>query len=431
MMDMSYIDEARMEPLQLGILAALTPSDIEVVMYDDRMEKIPYDEPTDLVAITAETYTAKRTYEITKEFKRRAVQTIIGGMHPTLIPEEASLHADAILEGDAENTWREILSDAKKRKLKKRYHGQPGEPHPGIFTRRDIFKGKGYLPVSLIQFSRGCKNHCTFCASSVYFKRQHYCRKISEVIKEIEEQKLKFVFFVDDNIVSEKEIAKKLFKALIPLKIKWISQASIDMTDDLKLMSLMEKSGCIGNVIGFESIDLNNLNSMEKISNTGGTFDGYKTQVKILRDFGQQSWAAFTLGHQYDTPETIKRLLDFAIKSKFAFAAFNILMPYPNTPFYKKLEREKRLLYSGKWWLDPNYLFNHAAFKPGLMSADQLTEAAFDARKNFNSPLCIIRRAFDPKTHMRSLFRFIGYFKYNPLFRKEVYKKHGMLFGNE
>jgi len=429
-MEGAYVDEARMEPLQLGVLAALTPKDIEVVMYDDRMEDVPFDEKTDLVAITVETYTAKRSYEISKEYQKRGVAVVLGGMHPTLIPQEASQYADSIVIGDAETVWKDIIFDMKEGKLKKVYKGEFGEPQPGVFTDRDIFKGKGYLPLSLIQFTRGCKYNCQFCASSVYFKQKQYCRKIADVVAEIKAHKLKLVFFVDDNIVANKERAKRLFKALIPLKIKWVSQASIDMTEDLELMELMKQSGCLGNVIGFESINIDNLRSVSKVPNIRG-FNIYQEQIEILRKYNQQTWAAFTLGHEYDTVDTVKRVSEFAIKNKFAFAAFNILMPYPNTPLYDKLKSEGRLLYNGKWWLDDSYRFNYTPFKPKSMTAKQLTEAAYQARKKFNSPISIIKRSFDLKTHMSSLLRYIVYFQYNPLIRKEIYKKQGMLFGKK
>lgn len=430
MMNGVYIDEGRMEPLQLGIIAALTPQDVEVKMYDDRMEEIPYDENTNLVVITVETFTAKRSYEISSEFRKRGVKVIMGGMHPTLYPEEVREHCDSIAKGDAELIWSEIIEDLKSGNLKKEYMGEFGEPQSGVFTRRDIFKGKGYLPFSLIQFSRGCKYGCEFCASSVYFKKNHYCRKVESVVNEIKSQKLKLLFFVDDNIVSDREKAKELFRALIPLKIKWFSQASMDMTEDLELMKLMAESGCLGNVVGFESLNAENLIEVSKTPNiNNGKL--FREQINIMRDYNLQNWAAFTVGYDHDTKDSIKRTAEFAIKNKFAFAAFNILMPYPNTKLYNKLLEENRLLYDGKWWIHDDYRFNNAAFKPKNMSADELTEAAFQARKMFNSPYSIFTRSLDLKTHMSSLFRYVTYYTYNPLFRKEVYKKQGLIFGKD
>ena len=425
-----YVDEGRMEPLQLGVIAGLTPPDIEVVLYDDRMEEIPYDEPTDLVAITVETFTARRAYEIGAEYRQRGVQVIMGGMHPTLISEEAAEYADAIFLGDAELLWAQVIEDARRGQLQPIYKAQPGIPQPETLTRRDIFKGKGYLPITLMQFGRGCRFACSFCAISVYFHHTNFVRDVREVVQEIESQERKLIFFVDDNLLSNHEAAKELFRALIPLNIRWVSQASIDMTDDLELMDLMAKSGCLGHVVGFESIDPHNLRSMKKAPNLAASFDRYESRIKIIKDYGLQLWAAFTLGHDYDTPETIERTLEFAIKHKFCFAAFNILMPYPGTPLYQRLAAEGRLLYDGKWWLHPEYRFNHAGFIPARMTPEELTEACFRARAEFNSLGSIVKRAFDFRTNMSTLYRLFNiYLTYTPLFRKETFKKQGMKFG--
>ena len=426
-----FVDEARMEPLALGVLAALTPPDVEVVIYDDRQEAIPYDEPTDLVGISVETFTARRAYEISAAFRQRHVPVIMGGMHVTLIPEEAAQHADAIYTGDAEFLWAQVIADARQGALQPVYKASGGPPQPGLVARRDVFRGKRYLPLSLVQFSRGCRFACEFCAVSAYFGQRHHCRAVAETIQEIEAQERHHIFFVDDNLLANHEAAKELFRALIPLRIHWVSQASIDMTEDRQLMDLMVKSGCLGHVIGFESLDPENLRQMGKAPNLSGGLDRYRQQIDILREYGLQTWAAFTLGHDHDTVASIHRLLDFALENRFAFAAFNVLMPYPNTPLYHRLAAEGRLLYNGKWWLHPEYRFNYAAFQPKGMSADELTQVGFYCRKEFNSFPAILHRALEPRTNLRSLYRFAIYAVYSRLFRQETFKKHGMRLGLE
>jgi radical SAM superfamily enzyme YgiQ (UPF0313 family) len=202
------------------------------------------------------------------------------------------------------------------------------------------------------------------------------------------------------------------------------------MTRDPELMSLMVQSGCLGHVIGFESIDQGDLRLMKKTQNLAAAGRAYETPLQILRDYGLQTWAAFTLGHDGDTPETIERTLEFAMRNKFAFAAFNILLPYPGTPLYQQLGSEGRLLFDGKWWLHPEYRFNHAAFRPARMSADKLTEMAYYARRTFNSRASIVQRAFDFKTNMRNPYRLGVYLAYNPLFRRETLKKQGIPLGH-
>ena len=424
-----YVDEGRMEPLQLGVLAGLTPSDVDVVLHDDRCETIPYDDPTDLVAITVETFTARRAYEISAEYRARGVPVVLGGFHPTLIPDEASEHGDAIVIGDAETVWTNIIEDARDGRLRPVYRASAVTPQAGgVIPRRDLFKGKGYLPLTLVQFGRGCTNGCRYCAISAYFGATHTCRRVEEVVEEIRRQKRRTVFFVDDNIVADREAAKRLFRALIPLKIRWVSQGSVEMVEDRELMALRVESGCLGNVIGFESIDPEALREMNKAPNLG-EFDSYERAIEIVKSYGLQTWAAFLLGSDSDTRDGLYAVLDFAMKHKFTFAAYNILMPYPNTPLYSQLEEEGRLLYDGKWWLHPEYRFNYAAYRPTNMSADELTEVAFDIRRRWNSSGSIFRRFFDPKTNMRTPYRAFIYWTYNPLFQKETFKKQGLRFG--
>ena len=424
-----YVDEGRMEPLMLAVLAGLTPPDVEVVLYDDRMESIPYDEPTDFVAITVETYTARRAYEIAAEYRQRGIPVILGGMHISLLPDEAAEHADSIFIGDAESLWETVVDDVRRGKLKPKYQAPPGiAQYQGVLPRRDLYKGKGYLPMSLMQFTRGCRFACSFCAVSKYFDKKHYIRRIDEVIREIDSQERKFIFFIDDNIASNRDALKDLCRELIPMNIRWISQASLDVTKDDELMKYMADSGCIGNVMGFETITPQSLRDARKAPNIPG-FSHYEFEVKKLREYGMQTWAAFTLGYDHDTFDSILATMEFALKNKFTFGAFNILMPYPNTPLYSQLEKEGRLLYDGKWWLHPEYRFNQAAFRPKLMSPDELTDACHIARKKFNTIPSLIYRFSDVKTNFKTIWRAASYWKYTTLFRKEVYKKHKMRFG--
>ncbi len=423
----TYRDGSRMEPLQLASIAGLTPHDIEVVMYDDRIEKIPFDEPTDLVAITVEIFTARRAYEIVESFKHRGVHTLIGGIHASLFPEEVSGYADTVVLGDAEFIWEKVIEDARKKRLQKFYFSKPGVPPSGLFPDKRIFKGKDYLPISLTQFGRGCPFACNFCAISAYFEKSYYQRNVSDTINEIELDGRKFFFFVDDNIVADKEAAKQLFKALIPLKIRWVGQASIDMVNDAELMNLMQKSGCLGLVIGFESISENGLRTLDKKPNM---FCGnnYAEPIKIVHDHGIFIWAAFTMGHDDETKESIEETYLFARKNKVAFAAFNILLPYPGTPLYQKLKEENRLLYDDKWWLHKDYAFNHAAFIPKHMTPDELTQCCYDIKKKWSSYSSIAARLINPVT-LKSIWKIGILLRYSLLFRSENWLKRYLRLG--
>ena len=423
-----FVDEARMEPLSLGILAGLTPSGVDCRLLDDRIDEVDYDEPTDLVAINVETFTARRAYEIAAEYRARRVPVVMGGMHATLVPDEVAEHADAVYTGDGEALWHQVVADARAGRLRPRYDGALGVPQPGVMPRRDLYAGKGYLPLSLIQFGRGCRHYCEFCAVGEYFDHRQCTRPVDEVVAEIAAQPRRELFFVDDNFVANPEAAKELLRALIPLKIRWVSQASLDHTRDPELMRLFVESGCLGNVIGFESLDVENLKQMQKTANLA-MLDGYAEAVATLRDHHLQTWAAFALGYDHETVESILATCEWGISNHFAFAAFNVLMPYPATPLYKRLEAEGRLLYDGRWWLHPDFRFNHAAFRPARMTPDELTDAAWACRRRWSSHASIIRRALDPLTNLATPLRFAVYCAYNPLFRREAFKRHGMRLG--
>jgi len=210
------------------------------------------------------------------------------------------------------------------------------------------------------------------------------------------------------------------------LKIRWTAQASINFASDAKLMELMLESGCAGLVVGFESLDKGNLMAMNKNCNLGENYDDI---VERIRGAGLLIWAAFMMGYDHETVESIRETVAWVLEKKFAFAAFNILMPYPGTPFYERMKAEDRLLYDGSWWLHDDYRFGGAGFKPKHMSPDDLAEECFNARMKHSSIYQILRRATDRKTNSKDLWSLLTYFAYNPLFRDEMLKKHGMLLG--
>jgi len=218
-----YIRTWQMEPLPAATIAGLTPADVDIRFYDDRMEMIPFDEPADLVAISVETYTAKRAYQIASEYRRRGVPVVMGGFHATLCPAEVAEYADAVVIGEAEETWPQVIDDARYGTLRKRYLA-PGRPQlRGLRPDRSIFRDKRYLPVGLVEAGRGCHFKCEFCAVTKVFDATQTRRPPDEVIDEIRRVRAEFdrklFFFVDDNITSNLEEAKAFFRALIPISL--------------------------------------------------------------------------------------------------------------------------------------------------------------------------------------------------------------------
>jgi len=357
------------------------------------------------------------------------VKVIIGGPHATLIPDEVAQHADSVALGDIDGIWQTILDDTEAGHLKPLYHGVSlaGNDVGRIQLRCDIFKGKDYLPVFLTQFSRGCAYSCEYCTTGSIYRGHFPHRDPKEVAKEVAGSGRKLVFFVDDNLVADSEAAKALFRELIPLKIRWISQASLKFASDPELLDLMVRSGCAGLVVGFESRDPANLAAMNKQFNlAGGTYDEV---IERIREAGIMLWAAFLLGYDYETEASIRDTVDWALSKKFAFAAFNILTPYPGTPFYDRMKAEGRLLYDGRWWLHDDYRFGYAAFQPKKISPESLAELGFEARLRHNSIFQILRRSTDFKTNAKDFWSLFTYFAYNPLFRQELPKKFEMMLG--
>lgn len=364
-----FIPLDKMQPLSLGILASLTPPDVKIKFYDDRIEEIPYDEPTNLAAITVETFTAKRAYQIAKEYRARGVPVILGGFHPTLLPEEGMNYADSVVIGEAEDQWPSIIRDLEKGELKKLYHSPKRPSLIGLKPKRNIFKGKKYIPVNTVEFGRGCKHICKFCSITAFYKHTYKHRPVEDVIEEIKSIGNKeIIFFADDNIVAEPAKAKELFSKLILLKIKWISQASIDFTSDNELVELMAKSGCLGLVIGFESLEEKTLTLMEKKWNINKS---YKAALEKIKEKGLMIWAGFLAGYDYDTHDTFKKILEFSLKHHFAFIATNHLVPYPGTPLYDRLIKGNRLVFE-KWWLEEEYKYNQISFKPNFFNCRRI-----------------------------------------------------------
>jgi radical SAM superfamily enzyme YgiQ (UPF0313 family) len=422
-----YIRSWQMEPLAPAVISALTPSEIPRVFYNDSLEPIPFDEPTDLVAMNVEAYTAKRAYQIASEYRKRGVSVVMGGVHATLCPEDVAQYADAVVVGEADEIWQTVLADAERGVLKTLYQpaGRPAHlnPHPD----RSIFGNKNYLPLGLIETGRGCHFRCDFCSVQSAYQHSYACHDIEAVIAEIKRQHRSLYFFVDDNFSSDLEHAKALLKALIPLKIRWVGQCSINATGDEEFVQLLAESGCFGILIGFESLNPDNLKKMNKGSNL--MKDAYEIGLANLRKHKIRIYATFIFGYDEDNETSFETTFKFAQEHKFYIAAFNHLMPFPGTPLYNRLKQENRLLYE-KWWLDDTYRFNIIPFQPENMSPEQLQRGCLDTRRKFFSFKNVLARSFD-KVNSSPIHLWPAFFGINNLFHKEVGQRNLYPLGDE
>jgi len=419
-----YIGTWKMEPLTIAVLKSLTPGDIETAFYDDRIENIDYNIDADLISISVETYTAHRAYTIADKFREKGRTVIMGGYHVQAAADEALNHADSVCIGNAENVWTQILNDYKSKKLQKIYYGccRFSEALPD----RSIFKGKKYLPISLIETGRGCPNKCEFCSITAFYEHKYIPRPIEQITAEIKQLKPKMIFFVDDNICADKNHLKELCRQLIPLKIRWTSQAALSIAEDDELLNLMAKSGCKNLLIGLESMEERNLDQMNKSWNYKlGETDKL---INKIHKKGISIYVTFLFGFDFDNPRNFRRTIDFALKHKFFFAAFNHLLPFPGTPLYNRLKQEKRLLYD-KWWLKEDYKYGDIPYIPKALSPIELRNFCADARREFFSIKNIIKRGIAQFLRNKDLLLLIIFVSQNLNLRREIDEKLNLPVG--
>ena len=413
-----------MEPLAFAALAARTPPGVALSLVDERLEAMPPRLEADVAAITVETYTARRAYQIADGLRQQGVQVVMGGYHPTFLPDEALAHADAVVIGDGEPVWARVLADAAAGRLEPTYTADAVPDLAGIRFDRSVFAGKRYARVVPVQYGRGCKYACDFCSIHAFYGNSLRQRPPAEVADEIRQTGARYIMLVDDNLFIDRARAEALFEALLPLGVSWGCQTSLDVTHDEPLLDLMARSGCVAALVGFESLDDGNLAQMRKRFNLVGP--GYAESIRRLHARGIMVYGSFVFGYDHDDASCFARTAQFALEERLALVNFSALTPTPGTRLYTRLEAEGRLLYDA-WWTDAAYRYGDATYRPARMTPQALTDGCRAARRAFFSARSIWRRARGP--NVRSPARAALYLGANAVSRRALRSKLGRPLG--
>lgn len=385
----------RLPALGLLKVASLTPPDWEVVIVDEKVETLDLDQHADLVGITAMTPVVNRGYRIADHFRSRGIPIVMGGMHVSKLPDEALQHCDSVVVGEAEDLWDKLLADQERGELKKIYRHENG--YPSLDRRPlsnwDLYRDKGYLPVHFVETTRGCPFNCDFCSVTSSFGGKFRNRSVDDVEQEIAGLKLfdgmmtlkNVVFFTDDNIISSKQHARELFTRMKPYNLKWLGQTSVEMAQDTETLKLCRESGCMGLLVGFESLSSETLGSVSKGFNKP---QQYIDLVNKLHDHGIGVDGSFVFGFDTDDEGVFDRTVEFIIKAKIDVCYFSILTPYPGTALYDKMEREGRII--DRDW--SNYNTHKVVFQPKLMTPERLMDGYFSALRDCFTWPAIIKR---------------------------------------
>ncbi|MFQ5559681.1 MAG: radical SAM protein [Nitrospinota bacterium] len=358
--------------LAIPTLESLTPKKHEIRIFDENIEEIDYTWGADIVGISVRTMFALRAYTISENFRKKGAKTVLGGIHPSVCPEEALKYADSVVIGEAEMVWPTLLSDAEGGTLKKRYQA---DTKADLSTSPQVSRGgisqQEYF-ADIVQTTKGCPFTCEFC-SVYYFDGQTIRNKpVEKVVAEIREisekkqgMKKSSIFFADDNIISNKKYARELFTALIPYRLNWSCQASINISKEEELLTLMKRAGCGSILIGLESVSQRNLEQMDKGINLK---HDYKNAIETIQSHGMLVHASFILGNDFDGPSCFDELVAFIEGCNLLMPLINILTPFPGTKLFSRLEKEGRILH--KNW--DRYDAKNVVFSPAGMTADQL-----------------------------------------------------------
>jgi radical SAM superfamily enzyme YgiQ (UPF0313 family) len=375
----------RIPPHGLAVLAGATPrSTYDVRIVDENVEPIDFSSDADVIALSIMTPSAVRGYEIADTFKDMGKKVIIGGIHATVLPEEAKDHAHAVVVGEADHIWPKILDDICNRNLKKFYHPKRISDLDTVPKPREDLYSKSYTKRGLVQVGRGCPFNCDFCSVSRTFGRKYRHKSIARTVREIENLKTKHFWFVDDNIGVDAKFAEELFRKLVPLNVRWSSQASIVIAQNDALLELAAESGCTALFIGFESPDQQSLKSIHKPH----LAETYKDVVKKLHHYGIFVLGAFIFGFDNEDKTCFQKTIDFIQYCDIDLVQMGVLTPFPGTRLFEEMVQQKRMLHYD--W--SKYTCLNVVFKPKKMSVEELQNGLWYSLYTVYRPTRLLRR---------------------------------------
>lgn len=371
--------------MSLAILADLTPHHVEMKVTDELVDDIDFSYPADLVAISSNTTNAFRAYEIAKAFREKGSKVIMGGIHPSVMPEEALQHADSVLTGEAEELWEKVIGDFMRNRMEAVYRAD-SFPDPALIPsgRWDLLHRKRYYVTRTFQTSRGCPHGCSFCSSTQFFGIKHRSRPVEKVVGELKDYTGRIAVFIDDNIAGNRAYARELFSAMKRLKRRWAAQSSIEIAQDNELLRLAAESGCAGLLIGFESINLRNSGDVRKLRKA----DQYSHYIREIKSHGIGVHGSFIFGFDNDPPEIFSDTVDFAMKNRLEVANYCKLTPFPGTRLFNDLNAQGRILHQN-WEMYDRY---NIVFQPKNISIKELYEKTLEAYMRTFSLGSILKR---------------------------------------
>jgi radical SAM superfamily enzyme YgiQ (UPF0313 family) len=387
---------ATMEPLGLAYVAALTPSDWDIRIADEVVEEIPaaQDFQPDLVGLTSLTPTAPRAYQIAAEFRAHGIPVVMGGMHATLCPDEAARYVDAVVRGEAEGVWPQLVADFRDGKLASRYEGGTADLANLPLPRRDLYR-HGYR-VALVSASRGCHFRCEFCAIWKFEGGRFRARPVKDVLAELPHvPRAPVTLFADDNIMADRDWSLSLFRGMAErgLRRRYAVQASLDIADDDELLDALKASGCMAVLIGLESVSEATLKTMRKGINLRVGVEHYRDRIARVHAHGLMVAATFIFGGNGDGPDIFDRTAHFVLDAGVDLAHFGLLIPTPGTDVFERLAREGRLLLTD---LPADYALcdlTRATFIPEAMSPRQAEAGLVAATQGIARWPVALRRA--------------------------------------